>query len=113
MIFTTGRGSVEPRSHVVPTMTEPSVTQNDAERNRCYWRSRRGLLELDLLLPPFVRARFESLSARERRTLQRLLDCEDQDIWDWFQQRSVPEDAEIEQLITRIRAFNDGPGCGV
>ncbi len=75
-----------------------------AEFNRCYWRSRRGLLELDLLLPAFVRARFETLSVSERQTLRRLLDCEDQDIWSWFQQRSEPEDAEISALLALIRA---------
>jgi antitoxin CptB len=88
-------------------MTEPRISEENAERNRCYWRSRRGLLELDLLLPPFVKACFESLSAVQRRTLHRLLDCEDQDIWDWFQQRSAPEDRDIGDLIVLIRAFND------
>ncbi len=77
------------------------------ELNRCYWRSRRGLLELDLLLPPFVLAHFESLSAMQRAALQRLLDCEDQDIWNWFQQRSAPEDPVVGELIALIRAFNE------
>lgn len=75
--------------------------------NRCYWRSRRGLLELDLLLPPFVLAHFEQLSATQREALQRLLECEDQDIWSWFQQRSSPEDSAVAELIALIRAFNE------
>ena len=91
-------------------MTERPITQENAERNRCYWRSRRGLLELDLLLPPFVKTRFETLSAVQRRALHRLLECEDQDVWDWFQQRSAPDDAEIGELVALIRAFNDGIG---
>ncbi len=88
-------------------MAEPSNSSSLVEFNRCCWRSRRGLLELDLLLPPFVRSRFETLSASERRTLHRLLDCEDQDIWDWFQQRRVPEDREIGALLELIRVRND------
>lgn len=82
--------------------------ERKAERNRCYWRSRRGLLELDLLLPPFVKARFDSLSGKQVSALQRLLDCEDQDIWDWFQQRATPDDAELLAIVELVRAFNDG-----
>ncbi len=78
------------------------------ERHRCYWRSRRGLLELDLLLPPFVKARFDSLSGAQVSALQRLLDCEDQDIWDWFQRRATPGDAELVAIVDLVRAFNDG-----
>lgn len=79
----------------------------DPERERCYWRSRRGLLELDLLLPPFVKARFDSLSGVQRAALQRLLACEDQDIWDWYQRRAVPDDAALLELVELVRAFND------
>ncbi len=79
-----------------------------AERHRCYWRSRRGLLELDLLLPPFVKARFDSLSGAQVSALQRLLHCEDQDIWDWFQRRALPGDAELLEIVELVRAFNDG-----
>ena len=46
----------------------------NTERDRCYWRSRRGLLELDLLLPPFVKARFDSLSSAQTSALERLLE---------------------------------------
>ena len=88
-------------------MAEQRIAQEQAEWNRCYWRSRRGLLELDLLLPPFVKACFAALSDAQRRALSRLLDCEDQDIWDWFQERSAPDDREIGELIVQIRAFND------
>ena len=93
-------------------VTEESIAQENADRNRCYWRSRRGLLELDLLLPPFVKACFETLSDAQRRALYRLLDCEDQDIWDWFQQRDTPADCEIGDLVVLIRVFNDRVGCG-
>lgn len=74
--------------------------------NRCYWRSRRGLLELDLLLPPFVRARFESLTETQRRALQQLLDCEDPQIWEWLRERSVPDSPDLLEMVGLIRAFN-------
>lgn len=76
--------------------------------NRCYWRSRRGLLELDLLLPPFVKARFASLSDAQQQTLQRLLECEDPQLWDWIRGHSAPAAAEFVELIALIRTFNAG-----
>ncbi len=87
-------------------------TPRENEWNRCYWRSRRGLLELDLLLPPFVAARFAELNDVQRAALARLLACEDQDIWDWFQQRSTPDDPEFAEMIGLIRTFNDRDRTG-
>ncbi len=82
--------------------------EKNTVRERCYWRSRRGLLELDLLLPPFVKARFDSLSSAQVSALQRLLDCEDQDVWDWYQRRSAPGDVGLAEIVELVRAFNDG-----
>ncbi len=79
----------------------------NVELNRCYWRSRRGLLELDLLLPPFVSGRFETLSAAQRAALHRLLDCDDQDILRWMQRRAEPDDAGVGEVVGLIRAFNE------
>lgn len=86
------------------------MTNQTIALNRCYWRSRRGLLELDLLLPPFVQACFATLTQLQRDSLDALLDCEDPDLWAWFQQRGAPDDPGIAELIDLIRAFNDRRG---
>lgn len=87
------------------------MTNQTVALNRCVWRSRRGLLELDLLLPPFVQGCFETLTLPQRQALDALLDCEDPDLWSWFQQRSVPDDPQIAELINLIRVFNDRRGA--
>lgn len=74
--------------------------------NRCYWRSRRGLLELDLLLPPFVLANFDALNASERHALSELLEHDDHDIWDWLRGAGDPP-PPLADLVARIRDFND------
>ena len=111
MIFTVGAVSVEPRLRATKCMTDLANTTSNTERDRSYWRSRRGLLELDLLLPPFVKSRYEVLSDAQRLALQRLLDCEDQDIWDWYQRRSAPGDDGLAEIVELVRAFNDGRGA--
>ena len=94
-----GPGSVE--SH-----RGGAVMTDDVSMNRCYWRSRRGLLELDLLLPPFVRANFDVLTSSERQALCELLEHDDHDIWDWLRGASDPA-ASLTDIVARIRAFND------
>jgi antitoxin CptB len=83
------------------------MSSQNSQRNRAYWRSRRGLLELDLLLPPFVTARYDALSDAQKRAFDALLDCEDTDLWDWLQRRSAPPDVELAAVIDQIRAFNE------
>jgi antitoxin CptB len=101
MIFTVEPGSVEPSAMKRSRMSDLKLAMN-----RCYWRSRRGLLELDLLLPPFVQARFESLSEPQRLALQQLLDCEDPQIWEWLREHSVPDSPHLVELVALIRSFN-------
>jgi antitoxin CptB len=90
-------------------MSSRQSSENPA-RNRAYWRSRRGLLELDLLLPPFVLARYDTLTPAQQRTYGALLDCDDHDVWDWLQGRGEPPDASLADVIELIRTFNDRIG---
>lgn len=74
--------------------------------NRLMWRSRRGLLELDLLLPPFIRSEGPRFTAEQCAQYARLLECDDQDIWSWLQGKSIPPDQELRDMIERIGTFN-------
>lgn len=70
------------------------------------WRSRRGLLELELLLQRFVAARLESLTDAQRRDYARLLEYDDCDLFDWIQARGLPDDPALAELVLAIRAAN-------
>ena len=72
------------------------------ERNRLCWRSRRGLLELDLLLVPFIEAMYESLTTDQRQAYASLLKREDTELLDWFGRKKVAEDEITRQLVTLI-----------
>lgn len=71
-------------------------------KNRIVWHSRRGMLELDLLLEPFARERFETLSHQDQELYERLLGCEDQDLYAWLLQRGDPADPAFKPLIDEI-----------
>jgi antitoxin CptB len=75
------------------------------EINRMRWAARRGMLELDLVLEPFVTARYAQLSVPDRLGFQRLMLCEDQDLFAWFMQRGEPDDQELAAIVSQILQF--------
>ncbi|MGY8786056.1 MAG: FAD assembly factor SdhE [Pseudomonadales bacterium] len=75
-------------------------------KHEIFWHSRRGMLELDLLLVPFAREVFESLSHPDQMLYSELLEEEDQDLFTWLMQRTPPEDPRFESIIRQILAHN-------
>lgn len=71
--------------------------------NRMSWGSRRGMLELDLILMPFMENIFSELSEEDQKRYEMLLGCEDQDMYAWFLKRQDPSDPEILKIVQIIR----------
>ena len=71
---------------------------------RALWRSRRGMLELDLLLTEFARQRYPQLAAPERAAYRRLLARDDWEIWDWL--HGAPPAPDFARIVQLIAAFN-------
>jgi len=71
--------------------------------NRLSWASRRGMLELDLMLMPFLEKVYPTLDEEDQRRYWRLLECEDQDLWGWLLKRKEPDDPELQKIIQIIR----------
>lgn len=74
----------------------------DVEVNRLFWHSRRGMLELDLLLVPFLKEAYRSLPEEDRVRYQNLLTSEDQDMFGWFMKREIPEDPDTARIVKII-----------
>jgi succinate dehydrogenase flavin-adding protein (antitoxin of CptAB toxin-antitoxin module) len=73
------------------------------ELERLKWRSRRGLLELDLVFERFW-ARSPQLEAGESRALERLLAMADNDLLDLVMGRAETKDPEIRGMLEKLRA---------
>jgi len=73
--------------------------------NRMRWASRRGMLELDLVLEPFVVERYSALDEADRLRFQQLLRCEDQDLFAWFLRRERPDDEELRAIVSKVLEF--------
>lgn len=75
---------------------------DDIELKRLFWHSRRGMLELDVLLVPFVQDVYPHLDAENQARYRKLLQCEDQDMFGWFMQRDEPEDEDLRLIVRMI-----------
>ena len=72
-------------------------------KNRLLWASRRGMLELDLILAPFVKDVYDSLQEDDKLRFEVLLECEDQTLFMWFMQREHPTDPNMQRILQIIR----------
>ncbi|HAK51345.1 MAG TPA: succinate dehydrogenase assembly factor 2 family protein [Gammaproteobacteria bacterium] len=73
-----------------------------AEKGRLRWRSRRGMLELDLLLVPFFDERFEGLTIEQQQNFVTLLEQDDPDLIEWFARRERAQDESLQALVEMI-----------
>jgi len=68
--------------------------------DRLYWKCRRGLLELDIVLQRFI----PILRDEDVQPLQALLELPVNDLWDIIIGRSDRYDPRLEQTVARLRA---------
>ena len=73
--------------------------------DRALWRSRRGMLELDMLLVDFARRRYPHLAPADQAAYQSLLALDDWLLWDWLQGQAAPAD-EFARIVALIAKFN-------
>lgn len=78
---------------------------NPQEYQRVLWHSRRGMLELDLVLGPFVRLRYRDLPAEQQSLYRDLLNCQDQELFDWFLGKSQPQSPDLRGMVELILTF--------
>jgi len=90
------------RACILAAKFEERSMVEDVELNRLYWHSRRGMLELDVLLVPFVKEVYATLNEVDRACYVRLLECEDQDMFGWFMERNESEDPELQRMVRMI-----------
>ena len=76
---------------------------DQARFERLRWRSRRGLLELELLLRPFIAERLPELERELLDQFEQLLECDDVDIHEWLLARN-PAPAEVCPVVSAIRS---------
>ncbi len=90
--------------HFGPTRREfLSMAIDEARLRRIRWRSRRGLLENDLVLSRFLDRYAGTLSDEDVENLDLLLDMTDQALWDLIAGRAEA-DPRLAALVARLRS---------
>jgi len=80
------------------------ATQNgQSEQARVYWQCRRGMLELDLMLQPFVQQHYARLNRQERAALATLLAYPDQQLLEYLMGHGVPHNKDVADVAEQIR----------
>ena len=87
-------------------MERDSRITEETSSGALYWRSRRGLAEVELKLLPFFEHCFETLPEADRQAYARLLEMEDWQLHDWLQGRSEPSEAQLARIVGLIRRFD-------
>jgi antitoxin CptB len=85
-------------------VSETKTVFSAEDRKRLYWHSRRGMLELDLLLVPFAEDRLAHLDDDELQLYSELLREEDQDLFVWLTRRSAASTPRLQQMIDKVLA---------
>lgn len=75
---------------------------SETDINRLRWHCRRGMLELDVLLIPFLEDRFRGLALEDQQRFEKLIACEDQDIFSWMMRNAIPDDADHQCIVDII-----------
>ena len=73
-----------------------------ADAGRVYWHSRRGMLELDLLLMPFAKSVYPRLDHAGQSAYKALLACEDTDLYRWLVVADRPVPEQLNSIILQI-----------
>jgi len=77
---------------------------NNPEKSKLYWAARRGMLELDIFLMPFVEHQYETLTEAEQKKFQELIECTDMELYYWLSEKEpVPE--EFQHIVQKIRQY--------
>jgi succinate dehydrogenase flavin-adding protein (antitoxin of CptAB toxin-antitoxin module) len=71
---------------------------------RLKWRSRRGLLELDLVFERFWKGEGARLSEEEAARLERLLALPDNDLLDLVMGKTRARESDLAALVEKLRA---------
>ncbi|MFV0819590.1 succinate dehydrogenase assembly factor 2 [Tatlockia micdadei] len=73
------------------------------KKAKLLWHCRRGMLELDLILIPFLERHFDSMSLSQMTAFERLLECTDPELFSWLMGHDDPTDKEFVDIIEFIR----------
>jgi len=81
---------------------DTKVNFSPEDLKRLYWHSRRGMLELDLLLIPFAEEELSRLDQQQLEGYRNLLGEEDQDLFLWLTRRQPAPTPDLQRSVDLV-----------
>lgn len=75
---------------------------SDSNLSRLRWQCRRGIKEVEVLLIPFFETHYAALSEADKVLFELLLQQHDVDLFEWFTDRSEPEDEQLARMVAMV-----------
>lgn len=75
------------------------------QKAKLLWRSRRGMVELDLVLNAFIQTYLDDATVEQINDFEKLLTYDDPDIFDWLVGASTPEDSGLNSLVQLLKSL--------
>ena len=72
------------------------------DSKKIYWKCRRGMLELDIILERFYREKLQALTQDEKEIFSKLLDQPDPLLYDWLLGCVIPNNMKFKKIIQKI-----------
>lgn len=83
------------------------MNENDILRAKLFWRCKRGMLELDILLERFMQRYYERLTDKDLVLLEALLQEPDPDLYNWVLGAEEHPDSAYHALIHAIQTHSN------
>lgn len=77
---------------------------DEIEKRRQRWRSRRGLLELDLIITRFLAQRYDTLTPEQFAAYVELLDWPDNDLLDLVNGKCETDIPHLAEIVAMLRS---------
>jgi antitoxin CptB len=72
-------------------------------KTKLVWQCRRGMLELDVILIPFLEQHFDSLNDEQKGIFTQLLEQADPDLYTWIMGFGTSDNNNFDNMIQLIR----------
>ncbi|MBS0289880.1 MAG: succinate dehydrogenase assembly factor 2 [Proteobacteria bacterium] len=79
--------------------------QEKSHFEKVRWACRRGMLELDIFLLPFVEHCYSMLNQNHQVAFNLLLSATDPELLAWLMAHTIPEDKDMKEIVEKIRAY--------
>ena len=79
-----------------------NIPKTALDKPRLRWACRRGMLELDVLFMPFVEEAWDELNGEDKVTFERLLECDDPDLFAWAMGHQKSDDPALQAMMSHI-----------